>query len=112
MTNPIDRFEIAQGPSIYYDPTFRVTLESHLQFIINHSSTTILTLATNDSYRFEGDFYGLLGAKNIPAHLHWLIMRMNGLTSTTDFKEGVVSILTPNENMLENIRNLYMVNRK
>ena len=39
-----------------------VLLESHVEFIKNHSSTTVERVMSSLTYKYEGDFYGLLMA--------------------------------------------------
>ena len=104
----IDNLMNDPGDDIWYDQTFRITLEDHLTWLKNNSGTLQITIAANDAYKYEGDFFGLLNKYNAPPYLHWIIMRMNGLTSPSDSDASINTLLVPNLNVLDNIRQSYI----
>ena len=86
------------GPDIWYDTEFRITLEQHLHFLRNSDNNTSV----------EGNFHGLLYKNNIPSYLHWIITRMNGLDSSTDFKEDITRFIIPDVERVNRIREVFM----
>lgn len=94
---------------LYYDADFRVTLETHLNFLRTHPKTVMLDVNTTQAYRHEGDFYALLSEMKIPLHLHWLIMRMGNMTSPAEADREISFILHPPLQELELIRQRHLI---
>lgn len=92
----------------FYNDGFRHFLEDHLNVLINHSETVELPLDDNTTYRWEGNLYGYLVQKNIPSHLHWIIMRMSNMLSPNEFGEEKSKILVPNPSVLDKLSQRYL----
>lgn len=107
------------GEDLYYDPDFRLVLETHLQVLINRAA------ARNDIpldlfYQYEGDFYGYLVEIGVtPAH-HFIYLRMNGMTNPNQFAKEMRRednpyirpvLIVPNQNQIDNIVRLYMTRK-
>lgn len=105
---PISNLVADSGPSIYYDQAFRDVLEDYLSFLKNTNSTTTISVEPMVAYKFEFDFFGLLANYNIQPHLHWIIMRMNDLTSPSDAKADIDTIHIPDNGTLDHIRQSHM----
>ena|SRR5437764_7121095 len=72
----------------YYDVGFRTVLEDHLTYFRNHPQTATMAVLSHHREVYEFDFYGLLTEMKIPVELHYVTMRLAGLTSPTDpFKD-------------------------
>ena len=72
--------------NLYYDENFRKVLEDHIGYILNnHAHVQAIKLSTSAAWR--SDFYGLVRdiLPNFPENLMWLILRLNGLTSPTEW---------------------------
>jgi len=82
------------GELIYSTHEFKILIESHLTYL---RTTNITTTAVDQqkNYKFEGDFYGLLAELNISKEFHYVIMRVNGYESSSDFKGDVEYIVMP-----------------
>lgn len=100
------------GPSIHYDPKFRIVLEDHMTVLRNSTLTRSLTIEPVYAYKFTGDLIGILKQYNVPLYLHWIIMRMNNYTAYTDFNENVTSLIIPDEELVERIKRTYMSHNK
>ncbi|HRM29451.1 MAG TPA: hypothetical protein PLH48_02845 [Acinetobacter johnsonii] len=98
---------INMGPEVFYEPGFRIVLEDHLTYLINHPSSEVFTVEPGPAHKYEGDFYGLLQAYKLPAYMHWIIMRMNSMTSPMEYRDNKLDILKPSAEVLEKIRNTY-----
>ena len=108
----IDTIMINPGPSIYYDDDFRRVLEDHLSLLKKDPSTSVLNIAPQKAYKYEFDLYGLLSDYNIQPQLHWLAMRLNGMTSPTDATKDITSLLIPDTNVVDRIRQSHMTTRR
>ncbi|ARV76738.1 hypothetical protein PHABIO_107 [Pseudomonas phage Phabio] len=104
------------GPELFYDPKFRLMVETHINILRNHFVTRE-DIPANHYYQYEGDFYGFLVGRSIPAHLHWVYMRVNGMTNPNQFAKdlrnyytGMVkpTLLIPNDGVLSDIQRMYV----
>ena len=108
----IDQLMLQEGGTTYYDNTFRGVLEDHMTYLRTHPTTTVLTVDAGKAHKFEFDIFGLLADYGISAHLHWLIMRMNNLVDPTKFGLQFESLLIPNVNTVDQIRQSHMTTRR
>jgi hypothetical protein len=104
----LDALAIDPGSDIFYDDSFRSTLESFMSYFRESSSTSAKTVSPMDAYRFEFDLFSLLSSYNIPPYMHWIIMRVNKMTSPTDLNKDINMLLIPSETTVEHIRQSYM----
>lgn len=109
MTNPIDQLMIRDDSPIYYDADFRVILESHLEYFRTNPNTLVTDIAPIDADKYRGDMWGLLLSKNVPAYLHWLVMRLAGFTSPNATDTLVTRILVPAKSDLTRLANQFMI---
>lgn len=117
---------VNEGDSVYYTAAWRLMIETHLLFLINHPYTVPQSIAAHDVYKYEGDLYGMLAKLNIAPQYHFAIMRMNGLTSPQDFRlenfipdpdllgndEAMITLLMPSQTVLENLRTVFQTSYK
>jgi hypothetical protein len=90
----------------YDDPYFQtVVLRSYLDLLIGGAS--VQTLNNLDTYKYAGDFYGILNNYQIPLQYHPIILRMNGFTDPTDYDTTITTILIPNFSDIDQIANTY-----
>lgn len=100
------------GASAYYDADFRNVLEDHMSFLRKHSSTRTIVVDPGQAYKYEYDLYGYLLSVGIPANLHWVVLRLNKLTTPTDFSLQLSQLMVPDAGMLDKIRQSHMSTRK
>jgi len=82
-----------------------VVLNSYMDILINTS--TVTTLTNLDTYKYYGDFYGILNELNIPLKYHPIIMRMNNISDTGLYNPSITSILIPNFSTVDSIGAVY-----
>ena len=92
------------GPDFFYDPDFMATLESHMDFFKTHPRTTVIQINPEQSAIYDGDFYGYLTKVGIPAQYHWVIMRLNGMYSSTDFTSELTTLYVPDRDFIDQLR--------
>lgn len=90
-----------QVPSVYFSQPWLRTLESMLDLLMMRSDNRILTIEPTMGLRYQGDFYGLLMAQQIPMKYFWIIMRMNGFTSPDEYEGHVLSFVMPSETFID-----------
>lgn len=107
MSFSINNVANSESYGLYYKNEIRVLLESHVEFIKNHSSTTVERVMSSLTYKYEGDFYGLLMALKIPIEYHWITMRINGYSSPTEMSGEKIAFLKPDFTLIEQIINIH-----
>lgn len=95
----------------YYSDEFRNVLEDHMSYFRSSPNTRRLIIDADVALQNEFDFYGLLKTKAIPFHLHWLMLRLLNFHSPMDMTRDLKSILLPDFNEVEIIRNIYKANQ-
>lgn len=100
------------GPDIYYDGKFRQILEDHLHYLKQHPTTEEITVDAQSAVRGDGDLISVLIDYDIPRHLHWLIMRINGMTSPMDYRSDQTSLLIPPQGLVEKLIKRHRVTQK
>lgn len=95
----------------FYTKEVQVVFEDHLQLILD-SSPLVQEIDSVRKIKWQGDFTGMLHEMGISGNIHWLVMRINGLTSGHDDFSGFDRILIPTELVLESIMNRYLVRKK
>ena len=103
---------IAVADSAYYDEGFRVTLEDHVTYLYNLPETTINTVSSMDLHVFKFDFYGMLIQMGVPPELHFITMRMAGLSSPQDPFDHLTSIRIPPKSVVSKILGRYNAQNK
>lgn len=108
----VDDLMPAEGASIYYDPAFRNVLEDHMTFLREHPQTSVLNVEPTQAYRFEHDLFGLLAHYGVSRAFHWVVMRMNKMTTPTELTRDAVQLLVPETRLVEQIRQSHMTKRR
>lgn len=107
MTVLINSLAVTEASKVYYKPEIRNLLESHVQFIIDHPNTQVVNIANDIIYKYEGDFYGLLYILKVLPQYHWIVMRINGMTTPTDLNWNRLAILLPDYSLIDTIISMY-----
>lgn len=105
MTDLIDQLVIpsnAQADRNYYE-----LQESHLQYLKKDPGTYEIEIDALTGDIWVGDFYGLLNHLRIDKKFTYLIMRLNGYSSASDFNGDKTSILIPSPTAIGRIITQY-----
>lgn len=104
------------GESIFYEPGFRLVVETALNVLINRAAARE-EIPLDLYYQYEGDFYGYLTFLGIPMERHFIILRMNGMTNPNQFAKEMRKddsqairpiLIRPNDNEVNELVKLYM----
>lgn len=71
--------------SAYYTEEFMKFIEDNISYFSGAEDLEVREFVPAKSYKHEGDFYGLCNYLNIPPHLHYLTMRLNGYKNPIEF---------------------------
>lgn len=92
---------------IQNDSNYLQMLESHLTYFKALPSNTYITVTSQQNYKYEGDFYGLLNDVNVDKNFHYIVMRLNGIENSCDYKGDINEILVPDLTEVRLINNIY-----
>ena len=107
----IDDLMFDAGAPVFYDQGFRNVIEDHMTYLRTHPNTGVRQVEPGRAYKYEADFYGLLQFLDIPAALHWVVLRLNGMTSPTEYTPDRLSILLVDPTLIEQLRSSHMSTR-
>lgn len=91
----IDQLMVTPGADTYYSDDFHNVLEDHMTYLRGLASTTKQEVEPIDVIRYQADFFGLLGRLGVPQYLHWVVLRMTGLTSPAKVPLDLAFVLVP-----------------
>lgn len=108
------------GPDLFYDETFRLMVETHINILRRENSATE-DIPDNHYYQYEGDFYGYLTERKIVPNLWWIYLRVNGMYNPNEFGKDLrdplgkrikPKFIRPNDGVLTNIQQMWMSLKK
>jgi len=85
------------GDAFYYTAEYRQLMEDHMTLLIADAIAGVERPTAVDVDKYRGDLNGLLLMFNVPAHLAWVTMRVNGLSTPQDLlrEERVIYTVDP-----------------
>lgn len=104
------------GDDLYYEPAFRLIVETHLN-ILKRVRVIKEDIPLDLFHQYEGDFYGYLVERSIPPYLHWIYLRVNGMTNPNEFakeerdplgRSYAPVLLRPHDNTIDSLRSFYL----
>lgn len=94
----------------FFDENYLVLLESFRTYFNNNLITQEVPPLYMEKYK--GDFYGLLSYYKIDMNFHYIIMRVNNITSSDNFNEKNSSIiLLPDVDFINSLHQVYTSSR-
>lgn len=94
---------------IYYTDHYRQLVENHLLMLRSDDAAMTVTVPTDVAYVSNADFFSVLNSFDVPEHLHWTIMRVNGYSSPTQYRTSVTEILIPSDITLERLLAVHQI---
>lgn len=107
MEASINKMQVTYIGDVYFTSSFRKVLEDHMTFLRTHEKTQMKIVQPLDLQKYRFDLTGLLNNMQIPLHMHWIIARMNNLTSLTDVPEELSYLLIPDSEVVDGIRQIH-----
>lgn len=104
MATPLQNAMTQDGPSIFYTEHLRHELEMNIEILKNGNEAYTLNIEPNNAFVYEGDLYGLLKTKKIPEQYHWITGRVNGYSSTLDYRADRTTLIIPDFTIIERIK--------
>lgn len=108
---PLEDLLNNDGPEVYYRKDFRDVIEDHLLLLTKAPQTQPLSLEPFLAELNKGNFYGLLIQLKIPKQLHWITLRVNGLTTPSGYT-GDTYVLVPDNDYVERLVSSFLTKQK
>ena len=96
---PVQRSEL-------YSSIFRNHLEYFLEGMRNNDTRVEVPLNAALANQYSNRFYSLLKHLKVPNELHYLVLRLNNMTSPFDYTEDMQMLLLPEERVLNKLLDL------
>ena len=93
--------------STYYNAKFLDMIESHLTHLRRTEGIQALSVTEHQGYKYEGDLFGLLDDLMVEKKYHHIVMRVNDIQSSADYKGNLPHILLPSLNEIDMIKNIF-----
>lgn len=87
----------------YNSQSFRESLESMMQYLKTHSTTTVQVMGDYENVRFKGDLAGWLLTLNIRENYHWVVARMNDLSTPSEYDGLSKSFRIPDTTLIDTL---------
>ncbi len=95
---------LGSGESFYYSPQWRLLVETHLTWLRTQTVSDSVIIDHQLAYKYEGDLFGALTELGIPDYMHWTIMRLNGLSSPTEFRGEAAVLMVPQRSTFTSLK--------
>ena len=97
--------------NIYLEPGFLRMVSDHRHYLANLSSTNKLPLEPADSYRWRGDFYGLLRHNGVSPNHCLPLCIVNGLSCYSDWDGETDVLIMPSESEINKLLEIYITSK-
>lgn len=87
---------------------YRANVDSLRTYFKEHPKSEIVTVTPEEAYLFRGDLTGLLLSKGFPLEDHYLIMRVNDLTSIHSVDASLTTLLIPAADVINQFKSVYL----
>lgn len=107
MVSSLKDFTVTPPSSYMLTPKYRQFIESMLPVLATTTEPRILPLTASQGSIDKGDLTGFLLDNGCPLELHYVIMRMNNMTSVHDLDETYRYLMLPDPNLLGILNSIY-----
>lgn len=92
-----------EGLLVFYREDMRIMFENHIPYLLAGNRSSMITIEPADAHKFEYDLAGLLLNYSLPAHLHWLVMRINDMNSPMEYTADKLTLLIPDPAVVDRL---------
>ena len=98
----------ATSPAAYtLTSEYKTYIESLRQFLRTHESTRRISISPEVGNLHKFDLTSFLLTQAVPLEDHYMIMRMNNMTSRHEFDEYVLQLLVPDQLLVSQLKQAY-----
>lgn len=103
----LDKLRIDSPDAYTLTDDYNTFIESMVTFYRTHSLTRAINISPEDGYIYQFDLTGFLIDSGVQLEDHQLIMRVNGISSTTDIDENIRILLIPDKDLVTRMKMVY-----
>lgn len=97
------------GPSSWYEPLWFTTVEDNLGYLLNINNVEAVKIDPIMHEHHKHNFYNFLREQVTPERRYWyVIMRVNGMTSPTQFSENMDFMVYPKLQLIDQLHEQYL----
>lgn len=112
MAMSINSKMIRDGAAVYYSPGWMRMIESHMAYLRQQSAGNVVSITPHQAYKYEADLFGLLHVLRVQSEYHWIVMRLNDMTSPNQLTSQHTSLILPDFAQIEKLLNVYQTTSK
>lgn len=95
------------GDERYHDTGFVKLLQDHKQYIKDHEGTNVVPLEPAFSYKWKGDFFGMLNELNVRPQYYRVHLLVNDLASPSDWDGETDIVVNVSSNLIDSLLTTY-----
>lgn len=107
----IDILKSNYGNYLFYDADFRIVMESYLTNIAKDPGTQQYDITPDMAFKYNGSLTKLLTVIGVAKDYHWVVMRLNNLSSAVCELSSIKTLTIPSQAVLEHVRVNYLTKR-
>lgn len=107
MVHSISKYTLDPVPEFMRTDKFKTYIDSMIPMLINTGTSTQLVVDPSQGSIDAFDLTGYLLDNNIQLRYHYIVMRMNDMTSVHELDENTGVLLLPNMAVLEELIRVY-----
>lgn len=82
-------------------------LLSYIPYLLNHPKTKVVEVTGQQAEKFKGDLYGLLDILSVSKKIQYLVCRMNGYATPSDYQAERLTFCLPSDDVIQEIVGIY-----
>ena len=95
-------------PDILHDSKFRLALDAHHSFFLQQGNYEVKNVDDHQAQKYRYDLTGYLTSVGVTRERHYVTMRLNGMTSMTEFTyDRFKALIIPTANAISEIFSRY-----
>lgn len=103
----LDSMMIASPDEYTLTDDYKTFVESMVGYLRQQSSSNTVVIPPEVGFLFRFDMTRFLLSKNVPIEDHYLVMRVNGITSSHELDETITSLIVPDQALITRLKNIY-----
>ena len=103
MSFTLQQYSSDASSAIFYDEYYAINALGLLAQLKKDKAIKELAIKPSDTVKYQGDFYGLLDSIRVPKRHHRMLLELNSLHSSSDYKGDTNAILVIDTDELDSL---------
>lgn len=97
---------------VAYSKAFMVYIESHMAWLREHPTTTVVDIVPHLATKNAGNLYSYLVDIQFNMRWAWVVLRVNSMHSPLDFTGDETQLMIPSVELLQNLHTRFTARRE